>query len=320
MIAAPDFISKKGEDFSFATLPGEAGLRLDLFLVRRLPDYSRSALGKLIRSGYVRVDGRILKAGYRIGAGERIEVVVPPLASTGMIPERIDFTVLFEDESLLVLVKPPGLVVHPAAGHSSGTLVHGLLYHCNAGLPGMDEQRPGIVHRLDKDTSGIMLVAKTDRALRRLTEDFRERRIGKTYYALLLRCPRDLAGRLVTPIGRHPVNRQKMAVRNRGGRCAATRWRVIERFTEGLCFVELILETGRTHQIRVHMASLGSPVAGDHLYGGRVPESKGLVISRQLLHASSIRFNHPETGESLFFTAPLWPDMQMILEQLRRQV
>ncbi len=316
--AVPDSIGEKGKNFFFAALPGEAGLRLDLFLVRHLPDYSRSALGKLIRGGSVRVDGRSLKAGYRIGAGERVEVVIPPLAPAGMVPERIDFTVLFEDESLLVLVKPPGLVVHPAAGHSSGTLAHGLLYHCNA-LPGMDGQRPGIVHRLDKDTSGIMLVAKSDRALRRLTEDFRERRIGKTYHALLLRCPHDLAGRLVTPIGRHPVNRQKMAVRSRGGRCAATRWRVIERFAVGLCLVELILETGRTHQIRVHMASLGSPVAGDHLYGGSVPESKGLSISRQLLHASSIRFNHPETGESLFFTAPLWPDMQMILEQLRRQ-
>ncbi|NIA04395.1 MAG: RluA family pseudouridine synthase [Proteobacteria bacterium] len=318
VVAAPDLIREKGENFCFSALPGEAGLRLDLFLVRHLPDYSRSALGKLIRGGYVRVEGRSLKSGYRIGAGERVEVVVPPPASTGMIPERIDFTVLFEDESLLVLVKPPGLVVHPAAGHSSGTLAHGLLYHCNS-LPGMDEQRPGIVHRLDKDTSGIMLVAKTDKALRQLAEDFRERRVGKTYHALLLRRPHDLAGRIVSPIGRHPVNRQKMAVRNRGGRYAATRWRVIEYFTEGLCFVELVLETGRTHQIRVHMASLGSPVAGDQLYGGRVPEGKGLTISRQLLHASSIRFNHPETGESLFFTTPLWPDMQMILEQLRRQ-
>ncbi len=307
---------KKGENFFFSALPGEAGLRLDLFLVRHLPDYSRSALGKLIRGGCVRVDGRSLKAGYRIGAGERVDVIIPPRAPTGLIPERVDFTVLFEDESLLVLVKPPGLVVHPAAGHLSGTLAHGLLYHCNA-LPGIDEQRPGIVHRLDKDTSGIMLVAKTDKALRRLTEDFRERRIDKTYYALLLRCPHDLAGRLVAPIGRHPVNRQKMAVRNRGGRYAATRWRVIERFAEGFCLVELTLETGRTHQIRVHMASLGSPVAGDHLYGGRVPDSKGLMISRQLLHASSIRFNHPGDGGSLFFTTPLWPDMQMVLEQLR---
>lgn len=320
VVAAPDSIRKKGENFFFSALPGEAGLRLDLFLVRHLPDYSRSALGKLIRSGYVRVDGRSLKAGYRIDAGERVEVVVPPPAPAVLIPERIDFTVLFEDASLLVLVKPPGLVVHPAAGHSSGTLVHGLLYHCSNALPGMDEQRPGIVHRLDKDTSGIMLVAKTDKALRQLAEDFRERRIDKIYHALLLRCPHDLAGRLVAPIGRHPVKRQKMAVRSRGGRYAATRWRVIEHFTAGLCFVELILETGRTHQIRVHMASLGSPVAGDNLYGGRVPEAKGLTVPRQLLHASSLRFNHPETGESLFFTTPLWPDMQMVLEQLRRQV
>jgi len=312
----PDSKQKGGRKFLFSVSPVDAGARLDLFLVRHFPDFSRSALAQRIREGSVRVDGNNAKTGYRVRLGERVEVLIPPLEPSHIVPEYIDFQVLFEDNFLLVLAKPPGLVVHPAPGHHSGTLVHALLYHCQS-LPAIDEQRPGIVHRLDKDTSGIMLVAKTDKALQQLAADFQGRKIDKTYHALLLRCPSDREGRLVKPIGRHPVNRKKMAVRERSGRYAATRWRVLERFNNGLCFVEFGLETGRTHQIRVHMASLGCPVAGDMLYGGRVSDSTGLNIPRQFLHASSIRFSHPEDGRMLTFTAPLWPDMQSVLDQLR---
>ena len=228
----------------------------------------------------------------------------------------VDFSILYEDESLLVLTKPPGIVVHPAAGHNSGTLAHGLLYHCDS-LPGIEEQRPGIVHRLDKDTSGIMLVAKTDDALKKLAEDFRDRKVTKTYHAILLRCPSEKQGRIVAEIGRHPVNRKKMTVVKSSGRYAATSWGIKEQFDNGMCFAEVGLETGRTHQIRVHMASLGCPVACDRLYGGRVAEISGLPVSRQLLHASTVRFNHPAHGRPLTLTAPLWEDFQDILNLLR---
>jgi 23S rRNA pseudouridine1911/1915/1917 synthase len=309
-------MEKSGQSFSFTVLPHEKGLRLDLFLVHHLSEFSRSALLKLIRDGFVQVNGLTLKAGYRVRTGMRIELVVPAPLPSSITPEQVDFAIVYEDDSLLVLVKPPGLVVHPAAGHNQGTLAHGLLFHCKS-LPGIEEQRPGLVHRLDKDTSGIMLVAKTDKAMRKLTEDFRNRTIKKTYHAILLRCPSNPAGRIVSPIGRHPVNRKKMAVLQRGGKYAATTWQIIERFECGICFVEVGLETGRTHQIRVHMASMTCPVAGDVLYGGKVPESYGLSVSRQLLHASTISFNHPETLKPLSFTVPLWPDIQEVLDTLR---
>ena len=299
----------------FAVTPSEAKVRLDHFLVERLSGQSRSALLKLIRDGLVTVDGAAQKAGHRLRAGDEVKVVIPPPPPTELVPEQIAFGVLHEDESLLVLVKPPGLVVHPAAGHWQGTLAHGLLYHC-ASLPGLEAQRPGLVHRLDKDTSGVMLVAKTEAALRQLTADFQNRAIRKVYHAVLLRCPPGNEGRVVAAIGRHPVQRKKMAIRATG-RHAATCWRVLERYANNMGLVELDLETGRTHQIRVHMASLGCPVAGDDQYGGRVPATYGLDVARQLLHASSIAFLHPVTREPLAFTAPLWPDMLAVVTRLR---
>jgi 23S rRNA pseudouridine1911/1915/1917 synthase len=308
-------MSNDAQHYSLSVEPAEAGMRLDHFLVQRLEGYSRSALLNLIRDGLVTVAGEPCKASCRLRPGDGIEVVIPPPPPSELIPEQIDFQVLHEDKSLLVLVKPPGLVVHPAAGHWQGTLAHGLLYHC-ASLPGTEQQRPGIVHRLDKDTSGVMLVAKTDTALRQLTADFQSRNIRKIYHAVLLRCPAENNGRLVAAIGRHPVQRKKMALRA-GGRHAATCWRVLERYLNGMGLLELDLETGRTHQIRVHMASLGCPVAGDNLYGGRVPPAYGLEAGRQLLHASTIAFPHPVSREPLEFTAPLWPDMMAIVEQLR---
>jgi len=294
----------------------ECGLRLDHFLTRHFPEHSRSSLNKLIASAHVLVNGQTVKAGYRLRVKETVSVRFPLVREEKLLPQKIDFPVLFEDEHLLVLSKPPGLVVHPACGHAAGTLVHGLLHHCRE-LPVVEGGRPGIVHRLDKDTSGIMLVAKNEFALRALMADFKDRRIRKTYHALLLRAPREPAGRIVNPIGRHPVDRKKMAIRPATGKYAATNWKITEYFSNGWCLVEVGIETGRTHQIRVHMASINSPIAGDSLYGGTVCRESRIQPPRQMLHASTLSFDHPVDGQNLCFTAPLWPDMQQILDALR---
>ena len=296
-------------------------MRLDHYLVRHIPDQSRSSLGKHIRSGHILVNSNRVKPGIKLHPGDAVTVDFPAPEKSGLIAQPMDFPVLYEDEGLVVISKPPGLVVHPAAGHADSTLVNGLLHRYGT-LPG-ESNRPGIVHRLDKDTSGIMLVAKSEKMLRLLSAVFKERQIHKTYHALLLRCPGERIGRIVAPIGRHPVSRKKMAIRHASGRYAATSWNVVETFSlprASLSFAEIVIETGRTHQIRVHMASLGAPVAGDILYGGKMSRDAGLVVNRQLLHASTISFIHPETGRDCSFTAPLWEDMALALKQLRKDV
>lgn len=298
--------------------PQDAGLRLDHFLTQRYPHHSRSAFNKLIAAAQVLVDAQPVKSGHRLRSEEIVTLAFAQETSVAIEPESIDFPVLFEDTHLLVLSKPPGLVVHPACGHARGTLVHGLLHHCQA-LPASEGGRPGIVHRLDKDTSGVMLVAKSEIALRRLMADFKDRRIQKTYHALLLRNPRASQGRVDAPIGRHPVDRKKMAIRVGSGRHAVTNWQVVDHFNNGWCLVEVGIETGRTHQIRVHMASLKAPVAGDCLYGGAVGRDARLVPQRQMLHASTLRFFHPLDGRPLSYTAPLWEDMQSLIEALRQE-
>lgn len=295
----------------------EANQRLDHFLLRKLPGYSRSSLNKLILSAAVCVNSKPVKAGYRLRANESVSVTFPPPQPTELVAEQLDFPILHEDEHLLVINKPPGLVVHPAAGHHQSTLVNGLIYHCQS-LPASEEGRPGIVHRLDKDTSGVMLVAKSDAALRALSADFKDRNIRKTYHAVLIRTPREPAGRIVAPIGRHPIHRKKMAVRPQQGKYAATSWQINEQFANGWCLVEINIETGRTHQIRVHMAYNQTPVAGDALYGGAVPLQSPYQPPRQMLHASTLCFIHPITRQEYSFTAPLWSDMLDLLTLLRK--
>ncbi|CAK8717915.1 Pseudouridine synthase [Candidatus Electronema halotolerans] len=294
----------------------EAGQRLDHCLVRLLPEQSRSALDRLIRSGHVLVNSSQVKPGCKLRPEDRISVALSaPAAEERPQPQPVAFDILFEDQHLAVISKPPGLVAHPAAGHADGTLVNGLL-HRYSELAAADSDRPGLVHRLDKDTSGIMLAARTETAQRLLTAAFKERQIRKIYHALLLRSPAADKGRIDAPIGRHPVNRQKMAVRQRDGRAAVTNWQIWERFANGCCWAEIAIETGRTHQIRVHLSSIGAPVLGDALYGG---SSRTVQAERQLLHASELAFVHPITGESCRFTAPLWPDMAATLALLRER-
>jgi 23S rRNA pseudouridine1911/1915/1917 synthase len=302
----------------FRVTTQDVGLRLDHYLVRCLPEQSRSSLDRLIRSGAVLVNRGAVKPGCKLRVGDSVTVTLPdaPAAAEGRIePQPVAFHIIHEDEHLAVISKPPGLVVHPAAGHADGTLVNGLL-HRYGELDLLDGERPGLVHRLDKDTSGIMLAARTEAMHRLLSAAFKERQIRKTYHALLVRSPAADTGRIDAPIGRHPVNRQKMAVRQRDGRHAITHWRILERFRNGCCFAEIAIETGRTHQIRVHLSSIGAPVLGDSLYGGK---SQTVQAERQLLHASELAFIHPADGHACRFTAPLWPDMQAVLNLLREQ-
>lgn len=299
----------------------KSGQRLDLYLASQLEaeGLTRSRIQQLIRAEMVLVNGIARKAKYLLQVGDTLAVTIPlevPFAS-GLIAEPVAFVTLHEDDDLIVLAKPPGVVVHPAAGHSTATLVHGVLHHCGelSGING--ELRPGIVHRLDKDTSGVMVVAKTDFAHQALADQFKQRKVKKIYQALVDGKPIGQAGRVELPIGRHPVHRKKMAVRE-DGREAVTNWRVLERFSQGLTLLELGLETGRTHQIRVHMAALSHPVAGDSVYGRKNSRYPELGITRQCLHAHTLAFSHPRTGENLQFTAPLWPDMLYTLALLRQ--
>jgi 23S rRNA pseudouridine1911/1915/1917 synthase len=293
--------------------------RLDLYLANQFHGLSRSSLSRLVREGMVTVNGITVKGGYKIRPSDIIEITSPPHEQSSLVPEQIYFKTIFEDSDLLVLSKPPGIVVHPAAGHETGTLVHGLLYRYQ-NLPNQEQGRPGIVHRLDKDTSGIMLVAKSSQALSSLSSDFKDRKIHKIYHAILSSCPSEKSGRIVAPIGRHPVNRKKMAIRQVRRRYAATNWQVLETFSNGYCLAEIEIETGRTHQIRVHMASLHTPVYGDVLYGGKVSQYQAELAPRQMLHASKISFHHPVSQKKMQFEAPLWEDMEQCVEQLRELV
>lgn len=295
----------------------QAGIRLDHFLVQFVPDSSRSNLVQSIRLGLIRVDGKTKKNSYRLKPGEQVSGPVfqaPPLE---LVPQKVPFDILFEDDALLILSKPPGIVVHPANGNPDGTLVNGLLHHCQGIAKVGDQIRPGIVHRLDKDTSGIMVIAKTVLCHRLLVDAFKSRTVDKNYIAIVFGIFEKKTGRIVAPIGRHPVHRQKMAVCEESrGRYAASSWQVVEEYTEGCSLVQVHIETGRTHQIRVHMASLGHPVAGDTLYGRARNTRK---FPRQMLHAYSLRLRHPITEEDLSFSAPLWPDFQSILDKLRKE-
>jgi len=282
----------------------DARQRLDRFLAARGTWGSRSQVQRLIAEGYVHLEGQPAKAGTILRSGQRIDVrpAAPP-PTAGVEPEAIPLDVLYEDEWLLVINKPAGMVVHPAPGHWRGTLVSALLYHWRAPRPGLDPLRPGIVHRLDKDTSGVLVIAKDADTLAHLATQFRNREVEKQYVACVWGRLRSQSGRIAQPIGRNPVHRKRMAVRA-GGRAAVTRFRVLQRGAH-LTLLRLFPETGRTHQIRVHLASVGHPIVGDAVYGRARVEGRAL-IARQALHAERIAFRHPRTGGRVDVSAP-WP-------------
>ena len=303
--------------FAYQITERQAGDRLDHFLAESLPEFSRSQLISSVRAGLVLVDGFIRKSSYRLKAGDKVSgsVISPP--AINVQPENIQLTILYEDEFLLVISKPPGLVVHPGSGNPTGTLVNGLLYYCGSIAGIGDSVRPGIVHRLDKDTSGVMVIAKREDVHRKLVEAFKARTMEKEYLTLVHGILDQKQGRVIVPIGRHPVHRQKMAVREMGGRYAATHWQVVKEFGGMYSLVKVGIETGRTHQIRVHMAHLGHPVIGDSLYGRGTGQK---VFSRQMLHASRLRFIHPITGDKLDIEAPLWQDFLEVLNGLEQLI
>ncbi len=282
--------------------------RLDHYLAALARWGSRSQVQKLIAAGAVRVEGRAAKAGTILRSGQTIELeAVPPVVPAGITPEAIPLDVLYEDDYLLVINKPPGLVVHPAPGNWRGTLVGALLHHWHGPRPGLDPTRPGIVHRLDKDTSGVLVIAKDAATLAALGHQFRKREVEKQYVAFVWGRVRGQSGTIREPIGRHPVHRTRMAVR-RGGREAVTTFEVLER-CDAVTMVRLFPRTGRTHQLRVHLAAIGHPIVGDAVYGGARARRGEVLSERQALHAEQIAFRHPATGVRLRVAAPLPPDL-----------
>ncbi len=290
------------------------GERLDLFLVRRQPELSRSHVQKLISRGAALVEGRERKGSYKLTAGESVELTLPEPEPLDIRAEDIPLSVLYEDHDIIVVDKPRGMVVHPAAGISSGTLVNALLFHCRdlSGINGA--LRPGIVHRLDKDTSGVMVAAKNDAAHLDLAEQIRTKSAQRTYLAVVHGNIREEAGTIKGAIGRHPTDRQRMAIVREHGKEAVTHFRVRERFG-AYTLIECRLETGRTHQIRVHMTSIGHPLVNDPKYG---PRKTPFAIKGQALHSRSLTLRHPATGEQMTFEAPIPEDFAGIIRALHK--
>lgn len=291
----------------------EEGLRIDKFLSEKLPDLTRSSVQRLLDAGNISCNGVKVGKNYRLRAGDLLEITIPEPAPLALIPEEIPLEICYEDEDLLVVNKPKGMVVHPAPGNFTGTLVNALLAHCGDSLSGINGViRPGIVHRIDKDTSGLLIVAKNDFAHQKLAEQIKEHHFTREYEAVVHGGFAEDKGMVDAPIGRHPIDRKKMAVTQKGSRNAVTHYRVIARY-RALTHLRLRLETGRTHQIRVHMAYIGHPVAGDAVYGPKKPMGG---LNGQCLHAKLIGFVHPRDGRYLEIESPLPDYFTALLERL----
>ncbi len=302
----------------------EAGERLDVFVSRWLPDVTRSRVQNLLSEGMILVDGKTVKAGYKLKTGNLVQVVLPQLKELSAEPEAMDLEILYEDDDLAIVNKPRGLVVHPAAGHESGTLVNGLLHHFQGKLSGINGvMRPGIVHRIDKDTSGLLVICKSDRAHQRLSDLLKDHDIERVYHAVVHGSFSKTEGTVDAPIGRMDSDRKKMCVRA-DGRRAITHYRVLEQY-DGFSYVELRLETGRTHQIRVHMRSIGHPLLGDEVYGAAKENTKLEKMLKgkdfwpgQILHAKVLGFVHPVSGKYIEFNSELPAYFQTVLEYLQK--
>lgn len=291
----------------------ESGVRLDKYLTGKLPELSRSYLQKLIADGNVMVNQKQVKANYKVLADDCIEIQIPEPESPDILPEEIPLDILYEDDDILVVNKPKGMVVHPAPGHYSGTLVNAILYHCRENLSGINGiLRPGIVHRIDRNTTGSLLICKNDRAHRILAEQLKNHSITRKYHAIVHGNLKEDTGTVNAPIGRHPTDRKKMSTKAANGRRAVTHYKVLKRYGN-FTYIECQLETGRTHQIRVHLASIGHPILGDDVYG---PARCPYKLEGQTLHAKVLGIVHPVTGKYIEFDAPLPEYFQSLLENL----
>ncbi len=301
-----------------------AGTRLDVFLAAET-GLSRSRIAKLAEEGFVTLNGLPAKKNAKLEPGDEIELVLPETEDIEAEPQNIPLDVVFEDGDLIVVSKPAGMVVHPAPGHADGTLVNALLYHCGSSLSGIGGvSRPGIVHRIDRDTSGLICAAKNDAAHLALSEQLKDHTMHREYRMIVTGGLREDSGTVDAPIGRHPADRKKMAVirsADKKARDAVTHWRVLERFpTSGFTYAEAVLETGRTHQIRVHMAYIGHPLMGDLLYGGghtAFEKHNASLLDGQMLHAAALILRHPRTGEEMRFESPLPDNFEAVLSKLR---
>ena len=301
--------------FTFAAEKEDVGTRIDVFLAENMEDLSRSGVQKLIDEGMITLNGGKTKANYKLREKDIIDVTVPEVKEVEILPEDIPLDILYEDSDVIVVNKPQGMVVHPAPGHTSGTLVNALMFHCGDDLSGINgEKRPGIVHRIDKDTSGVLMIAKNDMAHQSLAAQLAEHSITRKYNAVVYNGFNEDEGTVNQPIGRNPQDRKKMAVTQKHSRHAVTHYRVIERM-EKFTLIEAQLETGRTHQIRVHMTYIGHPLLGDPVYG---PKKQPISLEGQALHARVLGFIHPRTGEYMEFEAPLPPYFEALLERLRK--
>ena len=301
--------------FTFAAEKEDVGTRIDVFLAENMEDLSRSGVQKLIDEGMITLNGGKTKANYKLREKDVIDVTVPEVKEVEILPEDIPLDILYEDADVIVVNKPQGMVVHPAPGHTSGTLVNALMFHCGDDLSGINgEKRPGIVHRIDKDTSGVLMIAKNDMAHQSLAAQLAEHSITRKYNAVVYNGFNEDEGTVNEPIGRNPQDRKKMAVTQKHSRHAVTHYRVIERM-EKFTLIEAQLETGRTHQIRVHMTYIGHPLLGDPVYG---PKKQPISLEGQALHARVLGFIHPRSGEYMEFEAPLPPYFEALLERLRK--
>jgi 23S rRNA pseudouridine1911/1915/1917 synthase len=312
--------------YSFFITGEERNQRIDAFLASRIEGLTRSRVQALIKESCVQVNSQPAKASYRLKSGDNVNLRIPPALPYRLEPEPVEFPVIYQDSSLIIVNKPPGLVIHPAPGHLRGTLVHGLLKHSGdlSGIGGV--LRPGIVHRLDKDTSGLLVVAKNDRAHEQLSAQFKAGEVKKRYLAIVHGIIKGSRGEIDLPIGRHPKRRKEMAVVSSGGRTALTIWQKMEELGDKFSILSVTPKTGRTHQIRVHLSHVGHPIVGDPVYGYRrqwwkkhFPAKDGHIpeIARQMLHAETLGFIHPDSGDFCEFRAPMPKDMKDLIGALK---